>query len=225
MHLSHQILALHAWPSIDSVGFDPPPRTFDAILMSELHIASPLVRALARTPKPVADHSVGRCRRGRGAPAPPVVRPGKSHLGVPNARWVFIQVPSVQTILLGCGARSDVTPIPKVDAHRAFIAINNGSVRDGCRANEPRDAPEMNMWRASGPPRCPLESASDQSAGRDRAKRRTPSLNARGRSRLARCVAPASRTRRASTAAAAKAGAESLKMTSSSPLRISVGPG
>jgi hypothetical protein len=41
MHLTHEIQAQHAWPAIDSVRFDPPPRSFDAISMSELHIGSP----------------------------------------------------------------------------------------------------------------------------------------------------------------------------------------
>ena len=62
-------------------------------------------------------------------------------------------------------------------------------------------------------------------AGSDSANRRTARLNAAGRSRFARCVAPASRTRRTSCATAANEGANSRNGRSYSPLRISDGPG
>jgi hypothetical protein len=178
--------------------------------------------------------AVGPGARGRArAPISPAVAPGRSHctLGVhfgrhgatgPSLGVTREPVPAHSGALRGqmnarCSAR----------AIAALFVLDPGSKRAPWVRNEHgaciRAARAARAPRAAAP--TPTRLPLGHPTARERAKRRTPSLNARGRSRLARCVAPASRTRRGSAAAAANAGADIRKMTSRSPLRSRLGPG
>ncbi len=124
---------------------------------------------------------------------------------------------TLRSTLGGRPWRARHASIDPIHAIRSVVKFRH--VVSPCSATRAAPCPRPCRSQAAPCPTC----ARGQDT--DRAKRRTVSLKASGRSRLARCVAPAIRTRRPSRAARAKATAPGRKAKSNAPLTMRVRPG